>query len=102
MTDAALDTTYEPFATEPEYIAVNRDFIDDLLIGRPERVLDLACGIGTLSSLLLERLQRDERRRFLGRDRRVLQRQAPETPGADRPFRAAPARSAPRSGRPAR
>ena len=47
--------TYEPFALEPEYIEANRAFIANMDLERTERILDLACGIGTMTDLLLEK-----------------------------------------------
>lgn len=47
-------TSYEPFSQDPEYIEANREFLRTLPINSVRRVLDLACGTGTLSELLLE------------------------------------------------
>jgi ubiquinone/menaquinone biosynthesis C-methylase UbiE len=49
------DTSYEPFSRQPEYIEVNRGLIQSLPLQDCERVLDLACGTGTLADLVLER-----------------------------------------------
>jgi ubiquinone/menaquinone biosynthesis C-methylase UbiE len=51
----AIDTSYEPFSREPEYIELNRLFVEGLSLGAPEYILDLACGTGTLTELLLEK-----------------------------------------------
>lgn len=48
-------TSYEPFSRQPEYIEVNRGLIQSLPLQDCERVLDLACGTGTLADLVLER-----------------------------------------------
>jgi SAM-dependent methyltransferase len=51
----ALDTSYEPFSREPEYIQVNELFIQSLGLEQHQRVLELACGTGTLLRLIFER-----------------------------------------------
>jgi len=51
----AVSTTYEPFSKEPEYIECNRAFVERLPLDHVDRFLDLACGTGTVSALLLER-----------------------------------------------
>lgn len=50
-----VNTTYEPFSHEPEYIEANRAFIDRQSLQSVNRFLDLACGTGTVSEMLLER-----------------------------------------------
>jgi ubiquinone/menaquinone biosynthesis C-methylase UbiE len=55
-TDETVDTSYEPFSREPEYIELNRLFIRDLTLRPGSTVLDLACGTGTLSGLILAEL----------------------------------------------
>jgi ubiquinone/menaquinone biosynthesis C-methylase UbiE len=52
MSEVRIDTSYEPFSREPEYVEANRGFIECLGIGDQDRVLDLACGTGTLSDLI--------------------------------------------------
>lgn len=49
-----MELSYEAFASEPEYIELNRRFIESALPERVDRVLDLACGTGTLAFLILE------------------------------------------------
>jgi ubiquinone/menaquinone biosynthesis C-methylase UbiE len=49
-----INTTYEPFSRQPEYIEVNRGFLQSLQLQGCETVLDLACGTGTLTELLLD------------------------------------------------
>jgi ubiquinone/menaquinone biosynthesis C-methylase UbiE len=49
-----VNTTYEPFSAEPEYIEANRQFVLRQPLARVRRFLDLACGTGTVSELLLE------------------------------------------------
>jgi len=51
-----VDTSYEPFSREPEYIELNRLFIESLGLRGPLRLVDLACGTGTLIRLTLDRL----------------------------------------------
>ena len=50
-----VNTTYEPFSLEPAYIEANRAFIADGELGGKARILDLACGTGTVSELVLDR-----------------------------------------------
>jgi ubiquinone/menaquinone biosynthesis C-methylase UbiE len=50
-----VNTTYEPYSQEREYIDTNRAFIDTIDLGQVSRVADLACGTCLLSSLLLDR-----------------------------------------------
>lgn len=52
-----VNTTYEPFSKEPEYIEANRAFIQAIDLTSSRRVLDLACGIGTMTDLVLETKQ---------------------------------------------
>jgi ubiquinone/menaquinone biosynthesis C-methylase UbiE len=49
-----VNTTYEPYAQEPEYIEANRDLLSTLSLDGIHRVLDLACGTGLMSDLLLQ------------------------------------------------
>jgi ubiquinone/menaquinone biosynthesis C-methylase UbiE len=49
------NTSYEAFAHEPNYIAVNRGLIDTLPLCGVMQVLDLACGTGLLGALLSQR-----------------------------------------------
>ena len=51
---AALDATYDPFSREPAYVELNRQFVRSLGLGGERRILDLACGTGTLTELVLE------------------------------------------------
>ncbi len=51
-----IDSTYEPFSREPEYIQANKDLIEKLSLADSTSVLDLACGTATMSDLLIERL----------------------------------------------
>jgi ubiquinone/menaquinone biosynthesis C-methylase UbiE len=46
------DISYEPFSREPEYVEVNRLFIESLDLRSDSRVLDLACGTGTLTGII--------------------------------------------------
>jgi ubiquinone/menaquinone biosynthesis C-methylase UbiE len=51
-----MNWSYESFAVEPEYLEVNRRFIESIPLLDVNSVLDLACGTGTLSVLMIERL----------------------------------------------
>jgi ubiquinone/menaquinone biosynthesis C-methylase UbiE len=53
MSSNLIDCSYEPFSREPEYIEVNRRFLKGLGLDASGRILDLACGTGTLTELLL-------------------------------------------------
>jgi ubiquinone/menaquinone biosynthesis C-methylase UbiE len=50
-----VNTTYEPYSQEPEYINTNRALIQAIDLTGVTRVADLACGTGLLSELLIER-----------------------------------------------
>jgi len=50
-----VNTTYEPFSLEPEYVEANRGFLSRHSFEGVSRLLDLACGAGTVSELLLDR-----------------------------------------------
>jgi ubiquinone/menaquinone biosynthesis C-methylase UbiE len=69
-----IDRSYEPFAKEPEYVELNRCFVRSVLSqvadADPRVIVDVACGVGTLSLLLAEELQRPggSRLRILGVD----------------------------------
>jgi len=49
-----VNMTYEPYSKEPEYIEANREFLREIDLEPLGRVLDLACGTGTITDLLLE------------------------------------------------
>jgi ubiquinone/menaquinone biosynthesis C-methylase UbiE len=49
-----INTSYEPFSRQPEYIAVNRGFVESLRLQQSDHILDLACGTGTLTDLIVE------------------------------------------------
>lgn len=53
MTHPPIVTSYEPFSEQPEYLDLNRHFVEVLPLGSQPRVLDLACGTGVLSEELL-------------------------------------------------
>lgn len=50
-----VNRTYEPYSDDPDYISGNERFISLIGLSGVDRLLDLACGIGTLSRLVLER-----------------------------------------------
>lgn len=54
MDTKLVDTSYEPFSYEPEYIEGNRQFVRLLPFRPAKHVLDLACGVGTITELILE------------------------------------------------
>jgi ubiquinone/menaquinone biosynthesis C-methylase UbiE len=57
MIEDTIEYSYEPFSREPEYMDVNHEFVRTLpLAGRCD-ILDLACGTGTLTSMLLAELE---------------------------------------------
>jgi ubiquinone/menaquinone biosynthesis C-methylase UbiE len=49
-----VNTTYEPYSQEPEYIETNRLMLQTLPLDGVGKVLDLACGTGLLTDLLLQ------------------------------------------------
>jgi len=49
-----VNTTYEPYSQEPEYIEANREMLKTLDLSRVKRVLDLACGTGLMTDLLTQ------------------------------------------------
>jgi ubiquinone/menaquinone biosynthesis C-methylase UbiE len=49
-----MNRSYEAFASEPEYLELNRRFIEMVSKGEFRTVLDLACGTGTLIFLMHE------------------------------------------------
>lgn len=64
-----IDTSYEPFSREPEYIEANEAFIDALPFPPGARVLDLACGTLTMTDAMLDRLlEADRDPRIFGLD----------------------------------
>lgn len=54
MSPMEVNMTYEPFSKEPEYIQANREFIQTMDLTSSERILDLACGTGTMIDLIIE------------------------------------------------
>lgn len=50
-----VDTTYESYAQDEQYVGVNRQLIGEVDLDGVTRVADLACGTGLLSRLLMER-----------------------------------------------
>ena len=50
-----VNTTYEPYSENPEYIEATRSLIDSLELSDVARVADLACGTGLLSEILFAR-----------------------------------------------
>jgi len=72
------DLSYEPFSRDPEYVEVNRLFVESLNLRGDSRVLDLACGTGTLTGIICCALERSD---LSGPD--VLAGQRPGIIGAD-------------------
>jgi ubiquinone/menaquinone biosynthesis C-methylase UbiE len=68
LDDDVVDESYEPFSREPEYVDVNRLFMDTLDLAERTRVLDLACGTSTLTPMILERTPRSGSARVVGMD----------------------------------
>lgn len=54
MPATAINTSYEAHSAEPEYIETNRGLIRSIDLSRVGRLLDLACGTGLLTDLVLE------------------------------------------------
>ncbi len=54
--DEVIDTSYEPFSREPQYIEANREFIQELGLTPDLSILDLACGTATMTDLMLQSL----------------------------------------------
>ncbi len=57
--DAVCLPTFEPFSREPEYIEVNRRFIQNLKLDGSSTIADLAAGTGAMTTLILEQLARE-------------------------------------------
>jgi ubiquinone/menaquinone biosynthesis C-methylase UbiE len=54
QTSSPLSTTYEAVTHGREYLETNRAFVQRATFGHVRRFLDLACGTGTVSRLLLQ------------------------------------------------
>src|SRR5262245_26283513 len=54
MHTSSMNTTYAAVTQGPEYLATNRGFVGRVPLGHVRRFLDLACGAGTVSRMLLE------------------------------------------------
>jgi ubiquinone/menaquinone biosynthesis C-methylase UbiE len=67
VTERMVDTSYEPFSQEPEYVELNRAFIRAVVphLTQCQHVLDMACGTGLLAQLLMTELA--PRRNGVGR-----------------------------------
>jgi ubiquinone/menaquinone biosynthesis C-methylase UbiE len=48
-----IPASYEPFSREPAYIELNAAFVHSIGLGNSRRLLDLACGTGTLTELMI-------------------------------------------------
>jgi ubiquinone/menaquinone biosynthesis C-methylase UbiE len=72
MATDAIDTSYEPFSKEPEYLELNREFAAGLDLRPGATVLDLACGTLILAAMLLPRFRGDLRMIGLDLSRRSL------------------------------
>jgi SAM-dependent methyltransferase len=51
---APVDTSYEAFSREPGYVETNRQFVAGFQLEAGARLLDVACGTGTMSGLVLD------------------------------------------------
>lgn len=51
-----MDTSYEPFSNEPEYIQLNRAFVETLPLESGMCIVDVACGTGMISEFIIRRL----------------------------------------------
>lgn len=49
-----VNTTYEPYSQQLEYIRANREFLGSLPLDGVREAIDLACGTGVMTELLLE------------------------------------------------
>lgn len=56
-TDGGRSYTFDRFARQPFYEAVNRNLVELARIDTRRRVLDLACGTGAVTRLIVERLR---------------------------------------------
>lgn len=56
-----LDTSYEPFAQEPAYLDLNAAFVETLPLDGVSSYVDIACGTGVVTTLVVNRLQREHR-----------------------------------------
>jgi ubiquinone/menaquinone biosynthesis C-methylase UbiE len=54
VSEFAIETSYEPFSREPEYVEANREFVRGLELAGRRTMLDIACGTGTITDLVLE------------------------------------------------
>jgi ubiquinone/menaquinone biosynthesis C-methylase UbiE len=57
METQVLDVTYEPFSREQEYVEANRCFVRSVRLCGRRAVLDLACGTGAMTALILEEMR---------------------------------------------
>lgn len=48
-----VDTSYEAFSRDPGYVETNRRFVAEFGLAAGARLLDMACGTGTMSGLVL-------------------------------------------------
>jgi SAM-dependent methyltransferase len=54
VSEFAVETSYEPFSREPEYVEANRAFVRSVGFAGRRTLLDIACGTGTITDLVLE------------------------------------------------
>jgi ubiquinone/menaquinone biosynthesis C-methylase UbiE len=56
--DRTIDTSYQPFSREVEYVELNRAFVESIDLRGCRFAVDVACGTGTLTELLWLDLRR--------------------------------------------
>jgi ubiquinone/menaquinone biosynthesis C-methylase UbiE len=73
MTHSLIQSSYEPFSREPEYVEVNRCFVAELGLNVSKRILDVACGTGTLTELACNEIRSQDGKPGPGSDRHTVE-----------------------------